>query len=250
MSITFTVERFEGPLDLLLQLVEKNELDISTISLAAVADQFMKYVQSHPAIPLEEVADFLVVAAKLIYRKSKLLLPSLVDEELEEGPSLEEQLRRYRTFVDASQKINRQWNSGARSFERLHRMARLRNVTFIPPEEVTSSFLALVMRRIIARFEPITKLPKAAVLRIVTIQEKIRHLLLRIRDIVSTSFSAVLGKRASKQDVIVSFLALLELAKQGFVLVTQHDIFTDIAIEKHPEAPAHDPLAHSFVYEI
>ena len=52
MSITFTVERFEGPLDLLLQLVEKNELDISTISLAAVADQFMKHVQSHPAIPL------------------------------------------------------------------------------------------------------------------------------------------------------------------------------------------------------
>ncbi len=248
MSVTFRVEAFEGPLDLLLQLVQKNELDISTISLAGVADQFVKHIQSHPALPLEEVADFLVVAAQLMYMKSKLLLPSFVDQEMEEGPSLETQLRRYRAFVEASKEIDRRWNSGARSFERLHRPARLREATFLPPEGVAPALLAEVMRRVVARLEPIVKLPTAAVERVVTIQEKIRSLLRRIHDLVSMSFSSFVGARASKADVVVSFLALLELAKQGFVRVAQPDLFTDIAIEKHPEAPAHDPFAHSFVY--
>ncbi len=249
MSVTFKVEKFEGPLDLLLQLVEKNELDISTVSLAAVAEQFVQHINDNPNLPLEEVADFLVVAAKLMYMKSKLLLPSLMDQELEEGPSLEEQLRRYRLFIEASKDINRLWNSGKRSFERTRRPFRLRDVTFIPPEGVTADALSEVMRRVIARLEPLAKLPKAAVERVVSIQEKISHLLRRVREMMNTTFREFVGKKANKADVVVSFLALLELAKQGFVRVAQNELFTDIAIEKHPDAPEHDPFAHSFVYE-
>lgn len=249
MSVTFKVEKFEGPLDLLLQLVEKNELDISTVSLAAVAEQFVQHINDNPNLPLEEVADFLVVAAKLMYMKSKLLLPSLMDQEMEEGPSLEEQLRRYRAFMEAAKGINRMWNSGHQSFQRTQRPFRLREVTFTPPEGVTHDTLADVMRRVIARLEPIAKLPKAAVERVVSVQEKISHLLRRVREIMNTTFRAIVGKKASKADVVVSFLALLELAKQRFVRVAQDELFTDIAIAKHPDAPEHDPFAHSFVYE-
>jgi segregation and condensation protein A len=92
----------KAPLDLLLQLVEEEKLEISNISLATVADQFVSYVNDRPGIPLEEVADFLVIAAKLMYLKSKLLFPTFVDPEMEEGPDLAAQLQRYQQFVHAA----------------------------------------------------------------------------------------------------------------------------------------------------
>lgn len=247
MSVTFRVESFEGPLDLLLQLVEKNELDISTVSLATVAEQFVTHIRDNPSIPLEEVADFLVVAAKLMYLKSKLLLPSLSDPALDEGPSLEDQLRRYRAFVEASRGINRMWNSGYRSFQRADRPMRLREVRFVPPTGVTSSMLHEMMKRVVKQLEPLVRLPQAAVERVVTIQDMIGRLFSKIREAAHTSFRAFVGRKAAKADVIVSFLALLELAKQRFVRIGQTELFEDIDIEHHPDAPSHDPSAHSFV---
>ena len=91
-------EQFQGPLDLLLSLIESQKLDISQIALAQVTDQYLTYLDQAQDIGATELADFLVVAAKLMYMKSKLLLPSLVDEELEEGPDLETQLREYQKF--------------------------------------------------------------------------------------------------------------------------------------------------------
>ncbi|MFZ2804557.1 MAG: ScpA family protein [Patescibacteria group bacterium] len=247
MPVTFRIERFEGPLDLLLQLVESQELNISTVSLAAVADQFVRYVEEAKTIPLEEMADFLVVAAKLIYMKSKLLLPSLIDQELEEGPDLETQLRRYRMFVQASKEIDEMWKSGLRSFPRERRAMKQREPKFTPPSSVTADSLAELMRRVISRLEPLRKLPEAAVERVINIQEKIGSLLKRIREHAQMTFHEFVGAKASKPEVVVSFLALLELVKQRFVRVTQGEMFEDISIEAHPDASAQDPLAHSFV---
>ena len=249
MNVTFKVEHFEGPLDLLLQLVEKEDLDISTISLAAVAEQFVAHVKETPNLPLEDVADFLVVAAKLMYLKSKLLLPSLMDQELEEGPSLEEQLRRYRAFIAASKELNRMWNADAQAFQRVPRPIRRRDVMFAPPDGVTLTLLNGVIQRIVSKIEPLIRLPNAAIERVISIQEKLNHLLRRVREIFKTTFHSFVGTNASRGDVIVSFLALLELTKQRFVSVAQDELFQDIMIEKHPDAPAHDPFEHSFVYE-
>jgi segregation and condensation protein A len=247
VAVTFRIEQFEGPLDLLLQLVEQEKLDISGISLAAVADQFVRYVQEHPRIPLEDVADFLVIAAKLVYLKSKLLLPSFSDAEMEEGPDLESQLRRYRAFVEASKEIDAMWKSGARSYVRPRRPLRRQDVGFRPPEGVTAAVLAELMQRVIRRLEPIQALPQASVERVINIQDKIRGLLKRIKEFATTSFSQFVGKQASKPETVVSFLALLELVKQRFVRVTQDELFQDIDIKAHPDAPVHDPLVESFV---
>jgi segregation and condensation protein A len=237
MAVTFRIESFEGPLDLLLQLVEQEELDISNVSLAKVAEQFLRYVESTKSIVPEELADFLVIAAKLMYLKSKLLIPSLIDEELEEGPDLETQLRE----VDAM------WKAGNRSYVRQQRWVKQTDVAFAPPTGVTSESLAALMHRVIARLEPIVRLPKASIERAVSIQEKIRDLFTRIRSHAKTSFHTFVKDAGSRTEAIVSFLALLELVKQKFVVVDQKALFHDIDIASSPDAPQHDPFAESFV---
>lgn len=247
MAVTFRIESFEGPLDLLLQLVEQEELDISNVSLAKVAEQFLRYVESTKSIVPEELADFLVIAAKLMYLKSKLLIPSLIDEELEEGPDLETQLREYQRFVAASREVDAMWKAGNRSYVRQQRWVKQTDVAFAPPTGVTSESLAALMHRVIARLEPIVRLPKASIERAVSIQEKIRDLFMRIRSHAKTSFHTFVKDAGSRTEAIVSFLALLELVKQKFVIVDQKALFHDIDIASSPDAPQHDPFAESFV---
>jgi segregation and condensation protein A len=247
MSVTFRVDAFEGPLDLLLQLVEQEQLDISTVSLAKVAEQFLDHVNASTTIVPEELADFLVVAAKLMYMKSKLLLPSLTDEELDEGPDLETQLREYQRFVAASRQIDAMWKSEHRSFVRAERPVKRMEAEFAPPPGLTRDMLADVMRRVIARIEPIVRLPKASIERVVSIQEKIRDLFRRVNVHAKTTFHSFVKDSASRADAIVSFLALLELVKQRFVVVDQKALFHDIDIASSPDAPQSDPLAESFV---
>ena len=248
MSVTFRVETFEGPLDLLLQLVEQEKLDISNVSLARVAEQFIAHVrEAEQAIPLEELADFLVVAAKLMYLKSKLLLPELTDETLDEGPDLELHLKRYRAFVEASKHIDALWRSGLRSYGRTEPLTLPRTAEIRIPPSVTREGLIEAMRRVIQRLEPLRRLPQTALERTVSIQEKIRHLLSRVQSLAKLTFHEYVGAGASRADRVVSFLALLELVKQRFLSVSQEELFHDIAIEAHPEAPQATPQSHSFV---
>ncbi|MBU0540436.1 segregation/condensation protein A [Patescibacteria group bacterium] len=246
MAVTFRVEHFEGPLDLLLQLVEQERLDISEISLAAVAEQFVLHVQGNKEIIPEELADFLVVAARLMYLKSKLLIPSLFEPELEDGPFLETQLREYKKFVTASRLINEIWNSEKCSFPSRERTLQLSQGCFIPPVGVTTEDLRQMMRRVIARLEPILKLPETSIKRAINIQQKIADLFQRIKRHSKTTFKDFLAGTKDRTETVVSFLALLELVKQKFVMVEQDDIFNDIVINLHPDAPQADPLVESF----
>ncbi|MFH1621395.1 MAG: segregation/condensation protein A [Patescibacteria group bacterium] len=247
MSVTFKIESFEGPLDLLLQLIEAEELDISLVSLASVAEQFVSYINENKNIPLEEVADFLVVAARLMYMKSKLLFPTLIDQELEDGPDLETQLKRYKAFVEASKRLDELWKSQSRSFVRSRRPIKQHEIRFLPPADLVSEVLKDAMHRIIARLEPLRDLPQTSIRRAVSIQDKIKSLFEKIRNQAKTTFQIFIGRRADKIEVIISFLALLELVKQRFVNVSQVAIFEDIEIEEHPDAPESHPLAESYV---
>lgn len=241
MAYTVNIPHFEGPLDLLLQLVEKNELEIAEISLANVADQFISYMENSN-VPPEELADFLVVASKLVYLKSKLLMPDFEDEEMEEGMDLEAQLRQYQMFVAAARELNELWNAGNKAFGRRIVMQKKREISFVAPKGVDQTVLLEMMRRVIARIEPIVRLPKAAVERAVSIHEKISDLYGRIRKHAKVSFRQFIGGAKHKQEAIVGFLALLELVKQRFITVDQGNIFDDISISAHPEAPERDPL--------
>ncbi len=234
MPAVFRVDQFEGPLDLLLQLVEKEELDITEISLAKVAEQYVEHLNANKGkIPAEELADFLVIAAKLVFMKSRLLIPSLEEEGIEEGPDLATQLRLYQQFVDAARKIEKQWNLGLVSYARERRAIRSLVKTFAPPPGVTLDVLREAMDRVIARLAPIVRLPEAAVRRIVTIQEKIADLANRLRTKTKMTFSHFLSAAKDRQERVVSFLALLELVKQRVIKADQKDLFEEIEIAAH-----------------
>jgi len=231
MPAVFRVEQFEGPLDLLLQLVEKEELDITEISLAKVAEQYVEHLNANKGkIPAEELADFLVIAAKLVFMKSRLLIPSLEAEELDEGPDLATQLRLYQQFVEAARKIEKQWNAGLVSYARERRIVRSLEKTFSPPPGVTVDVLRETMARVISRLAPIVKLPSAAVKRVITIQEKIADLANRLRTKTKMTFSHFLSAAKDRQERVVSFLALLELVKQRVIHAEQSDLFDEIEI--------------------
>jgi segregation and condensation protein A len=234
VPITFQVAKFEGPLDLLLQLVEQEELDLTEVSLATVADQFVAYVrEGQGKIPPEELADFLVIAAKLVYLKSKLLLPSFAAEELDEGPDLATQLRLYQQFVAASRTLNALWESDRVSFPRERRPVRALTPTFSPPPALTNDVLRELMQAVVSRLAPLKNLPQAAMQRVVTIQDKIASLADRLRKHASFRFSSFMEHAKDKGEMVVSFLALLELVKQRVVKVEQVDLFEDIDIAAH-----------------
>ena len=223
------IEQFEGPLDLLLQLIEQEELDVTKLSLAKVADDYLTYVNTSPDIKPEELADFLVVAAKLILIKSKQLLPSLEVEE--EGIDLETQLKMYREFVQASQKINKMIKQKNWAYGR-EKLVLGATAGFFPPKELGKEILREAFFKIVKKLEPFIDFPKETLRKTISISEKIDHIKNIILDQAKARFSQVVGRAKSKTEVVVSFLALLELVKQRVVKVSQDELFEDITIQK------------------
>ncbi len=224
---TFTDEKFSGPLDLLLNLVEGHELKITEISLADVTDKYLSFVNSSTEIDESEMADFLVLAAKLLYLKSKELLPQLVVEDEQTGDELSRQLKMYEQFVHAAEEIKEMLLQRRFMYPRqeLHVMAR----GFQPPKTLTSFKLGAVITDIVTRRTPV-KLEEAQIQKVMSIREKIDAVQDMLKTFQRTHMKHLVDDLSSKPDIIVTFLALLELAKQRSVLLEQEDHFTDIHI--------------------
>ncbi len=232
MGYAVKLQQFEGPLDILLDLIEKEKLDISQLSLATVTDDYLKHLDANPEIPPEELADFLTVAAKLLYIKSQALLPFLnFGEPEEEEGNLEDQLKIYREYVEASKGIEAA--IGRNRFLFAHDKLPSIEIGFSPPKKLTTDQMAVFMRTVIARLEPVVKTPQAVVERTVSIHDKIE----RIRNLLSRatgrfSFRSILEEAESRVEVVVCFLALLEMIKQKSVRVDQDGRFEEITISR------------------
>jgi len=220
-------EQFSGPLDLLLQLIEAQELDITKISLAQVTDEYLKYIESAEQINPEEMADFLVVAAKLILIKSKALLPGL---ELEEEGDLEIQLKLYKEFLEVSKVIHKMILKRKFSYSR-EKLPQGIEPEFSPPQKLTTQKLARSFKQVLDRLEPIVRLPENTIKRVINIEEKIKYIREYITKKIQTTFYELVGQ-GDKAEAIVNFLALLELVKQRVVNTEQQDLFGDISIKK------------------
>ena len=162
------LEQFQGPLPLLLQLIEKEELDITEVSLASITEQYLAYVEQAQDLPTGDLADFLVVASKLLLIKSKLLLPSLQLDD-EEAGDLEKQLKIYRIYYDASKHIHKV--IGKKKFSYFREVSRVRSQEpiFNPPEGITTKNLRNYFREVLDRIEPIVKLPQEMIKKTVSI---------------------------------------------------------------------------------
>jgi segregation and condensation protein A len=229
--LNFEINQFSGPLDLLLQLIEQKELDISQVSLAEVTDQYLVYLDSQVDLPLESLADFLVVATKLLIIKSKTLLPKIEADEEDLGDQLEEQLRMYKQYLEAAQKLEVILENNRYSFTR-EKVPVLFYPKFAPPEKLTALILAETYRFILEKVNYVISLPEKIMEKVVSLKETIMGLRENLIRCGKLNFKDMVATAGSKSDQVVCFIALLELIKSGEVAVSQNSIFEDIEIEK------------------
>ncbi len=235
MAFAVRLEKFEGPLDLLLELIEQEKMDISQVSLAKVTDNYLAYLNEHPDIPPEDLADFLVVASRLLLIKSRILLPFLNAGE-EQADDLESQLKIYKEYLDASKVI--QAMIGKRRFLFVHEKLPHVEIGFAPPEKLGTGQMADLFRAVLQRLDLIVRVPTAIIEKTVSIHEKIKHIQEVIARASSLSFRSLVMNAESRIEIVVSFLALLELVKERSVSVTQDKLFDDIVINKIDAVPA------------
>jgi segregation and condensation protein A len=229
------LDKFEGPLDLLLQLIEEQKLEITEVSLAKVADQYLDYLSQKEKITLENLADFLTVASKLILIKSKALLPTLEfsDEEEKEILDLEQQLAQFKKFKEISKAIGKLAESNRIGFSR-DKFVSVKSF-FFPPENINVFDLKKYFVKVLSEIPVMEKLEEEMVREVITLEEKIGHLQAHLKERVETSFHELVSGAEDKVDVIVSFLAMLEMVKQRLVHVEQGDLFSEIKL-RHKES--------------
>lgn len=232
---------FEGPLDLLLHLIEREELDITKVALAQVTDQYLTYMAILKEINVEFLTDFLVVAAKLLLIKSQALLPkppaSLADEEEEDlGDQLARQLLAYKQFKMVAELLRQRETDGLRNFIRLALPPKLEPKLSLG--DVTLGDLLAAAHEALAVRPPDPDVGEIVSPMTVTIGQQmtlIRDELTRHRQI---SFRRLLRRAASRMEIIVTFLAILELVKQYEIEVRQETLFGDIIVSTPTTAPS------------
>lgn len=224
------LEKFEGPLELLLELIEKEKLNITELNLARVADQYLEYIRDNQSIHLENLADFLSVAAKLILIKSRSLLPILKfsEEEEDEIEDLAQQLLEYKKFKEISVKIRKLALENHVCYSKLPYQG-IRSV-FYPPEDVNAYDLKKYFQKVLAEIPIASVLEEELVGEIITLEERISDLEVTLRNKVETCFSELVAQAKDKVDVIISFLAMLEMVKQRMIKVDQKELFQEIRL--------------------
>lgn len=228
-QFTLQLEQCSGPLDLLLSLIDDEKLHISEISISAVTEQYLHHIDMMEEVQAEELADFLVVASKLLLLKAKQLLPQFAPEEEEEEGDLIAQLKLYKQFQEASKHMNNRWENAALcSAFRVEPMRP--SEAFVWPANVDVKNMHASMVALVHRLRPLKALPQTTIDRAVSMKRKVDHIRSVLANVKNTSFYSIVEQRANKTDVIVSFLALLELVKTRTVTLSQDEIFSDIMI--------------------
>lgn len=235
---------FEGPLDLLLHLIEQEKLDINEISLVAVTDQYLKTIDTLEELSPGALADFLVVASRLLYIKSTRLLPKPNaggEDEEETGDNLVRHLLEYRQFKRAASELREREDEGGRLFVRPPTTVDLGELTQKQPEfgELDVNLLQKALKRALARI-PIEPPPPQVRLHTVTVAERIESVRsalaeVRMRTAQSgqreeISFYRLLAESSSRIEILVTFLAVLELVKQREVVARQDVTFGEIVL--------------------
>ncbi|HCY17830.1 TPA: hypothetical protein DHT42_01365 [Candidatus Nomurabacteria bacterium] len=230
-------DAFEGPFHLLLSLIEERKFFINDLSLAQVTEDYLNYVNKLEKQDPSEISSFIVVAATLILIKSKSLLPNLNLTAEEEGDirNLEDRLKLYELYTKLSINIK---NAFGRKiiFAPLERKNDF--LVFLPDDQITKESMMIFARDALGKVPKKVFLPEVEVKKVISIEEMISRLTERIEKTLEVSFknfSGVAKTREEKIIVIIGFLAMLELVRQGILHAVQENIFEDIIIKKNSE---------------
>lgn len=211
-------------------------MDITQIALAAVTEQFLAHVKMIKVVDPTSLADYLSIAAKLLVIKSRSILPTLEVEKDDDDISmdLEQRLLLYKQFRETAKALKRFDNARRQSFAR--DVSFEEKITFYPDPEMDTVALHSAILRVLKTLEEINSIPRKTIKDAISIQEKIDALQKIISEQIETKLSAVLAAAKDKIEVIVTFLALLELIKQKVLTVEQEQIFSEIIIKKYKDA--------------
>ncbi len=223
------LDQFSGPFSLLITLIDDEKLSISELSLSNITEQYLTYLDGLEERKAEELSDFLVVASRLLLLKARLLLPQLMPEE-EEGPNLADQLRLYKMFVKASRHIQNLWISEQVSYGRVEALRK--SSEFVVPENVSAVRLHESMWRLIKKIRPPKALPHMSIDKAVSLRETIDRFKTLFKKLNALTFDQCLKEKGNKTEVLVTFLAILELVKQNVVTLQQTNNFDTINIQK------------------
>ena len=227
---------FDGPIELLLHLIERQELDITEVSLMAITDQYLRAIEALQEIEPEALADFLVVAARLLYIKSRGLLPQpeVEEEEEKQSEALLQQLLDYRRFKAAADELRLRASIGLRTNARLAPPQKERRLDL---SALTIERLAAAAQRALRNVASSVAPPSVRAYPI-TVAEQMAAILERIRSQAGTegggdrylSFTALLSQSRSRLEIVVTFLAVLELIKQREIAAEQQETFGEIVL--------------------
>lgn len=227
------IVNFEGPLDLLLSLIEKKKLHISDITLAQVTDDYIAFIRSGQNISIENMANFILIASTLILIKSYSLIStlSITEEEKENIEDLENRLKKYQRIKELALYIKDLFGK-----QIIYPRETVKNYepVFTPTGELTSENLHLAIQSVIASLPKKEALPKVTVQKVMSLEEVIVNLTDRIQKAFKMRFSDYVKEgKHEKVNIIVSFLGMLELVKQGIIEVKQGLHFSDIEMESN-----------------
>lgn len=256
MNYELTLERFKGPMDALLALIEERKLEITEISLAQITEDFLKFLQElqvatkqehGDTAALRQLADFIVVASRLILIKSKSLLPdlNLTQEEQEQIKDLEERLRLYRQLKPAMRLFQVAWKSPEKEMSRPY-FWNIFSISsgwgvegarfFYPGNGVTTGTMTGSLSKLFEGLEKFTREEETIQEKVISLEEEMKSLVARLSAGATQSLSGLSHNR-SRAEVVVLFLAILHLVRDQLVSVSQENRFSDILIssEKNGE---------------
>ena len=222
---------YEGPLDLLLALIERAELDITSVSLARVTNQYLDYIRSLREVKPEEVSEFLVIASKLIQIKSEALLPRPPQREAGEediGEALARQLRIYKRFREIAEWLRDREKAGLHTYLRVAAPPKVDSR--LDMTGLTLQNLLDAAREVYEKAQEKESLGTVIRAPKVTIREKIREITRLLGRKQQTTFDEMIDEAKSRLEIVVTFLALLELVKRYRVLARQETLFSSIQV--------------------
>ncbi len=222
---------FEGPLDLLLTLIEKRKLHISDVSLAQVTEDYIAFLDNpDETASMGNLANFITVASTLMLIKSSALLPglTLTTEEKESIEDLENRLKHYQRVKELSLHLRDRFGK-QKIYNR--ELTKETIIVFSPTNEITKENLWSAIKNVLLALPKKEILPKMVVRKIISLEEVIDNLTKRMQDAIKMRFSDFVKDKKEKINVIVSFLGMLELVKRGMVEIEQKSHFAEIDME-------------------
>lgn len=232
------LENFEGPLDLLCHLIEKNKMDIYDINISEITDQYIEYINNMERLNLDVTSEFLVMSSTLLYLKSKHLLPK--QESNEEEITEEELIRRiieYKKYKEISKKLKENFLINSKRFFKMQEEIEL------PKQKIEKEYTADVIPEIYKNLlqknsnkinENASNIEKIAITDTYTVGQKVKEMYRTLIKYKKFTFNKLFSlSKHNKEEVVTAFSGLLEMSRRNKVITEQDELFGDIEVEKY-----------------